>query len=1255
MSKILVLLTIGLLLTIGAILPEPSSAAKQKPLALPLTRDDSQRSRSATKAEETQDQFVRTQTTIEAFESLIAKAQTEGSVRVIVGLRIKSFQPEGKLIESSKINAQRQAIARAQDAVMDRLSTFNLRSVRRFQFIPFAAMTVDAAALEDLKNSSDVFDIQEDVAVPAALAESVPLIGAPAAWAAGFSGTGQAVAILDTGVDKTHSFLSGKVVSEACFSSNTLVSSTLCPNGSTATTVTGSGVNCSSFIEGCIHGTHVAGIAAGKGSSGVTFSGVAKDANIIAIQVFSRFDGFNECKGATPCVRTFTSDQLAGLERVFALRGTFNIASVNMSLGGGRNFSNCDAANQSLKIAIDNLRSVGIATVIASGNDGFKDSISSPACISSAISVGSTGDGTGSTLLDRVSSFSNSASFLSLLAPGDSICSSVPSGLFSNANYCLLSSSGDFALLRGTSMATPHVAGAWAVLKSRKPTATVDEVFAALRDTGVPVTDTNGITKPRIKLDAAINAIGGGNNCPITPIAIGQTLSGALAAGDCRYPTGSNWFSDAYSFNGLAGQQIAISMSSAAFDTWIALIGPNGSQLTFDNDGGGGTNSRIPATTGFFTLPATGTFVIQASSNIENATGAYTLSLSAPSAGVSNNNFANAQTISGSSGSVNGNNTGATKEIGEPFHAGDSGGSSVWYRWQAPASAPVTFVTAGSNFDTLLAVYTGNSVSALTSIISNDDVSFSDLSSRVTFNAVAGTTYSIAVDGFAGATGSITLSWSSGPSGPANNNFASAQVLSGNSGSVTGTNTNATKESGEPDHAGNFGGVSVWYQWQAPSSGTATITTAGSNFDTLLGVYTGSAVNNLFEVTSNDDESFPVVLSSRVTFNAVAGTTYRIAVDGFSGASGSIVLNYSIQSGTTIQFSLASYSASEGAGSATVTVTRFGNVAGASNVNFITSDTAGLQSCTLANGKGSERCDYVTSIGTVRFAAGETAKTITIPIINDVLLEGNETFTIGLNSATGASLASPSTAIVTIVDNDFLAPTSNPIDGVEFFIRQQYLDILNRQPDPTGLQNWINTLAPCPNGGFGEPPTSNCDRLHVAAGFFQSDEFLNRGYWAFRFYMVSYNQRPTYAQFIPDMAQVGGPKSPAEEQASKVAFADAFVLRPEFTARYGTLTGQALANAVLQTAGLPSSTFTVTAGMTKGQILRGIVETAAVANRFLTEGTVSIQYFGFLRRDPDTIGYQNNVNTLNANPNNLRHMIFIFIYSTEYRSRFGPA
>jgi hypothetical protein len=136
------------------------------------------------------------------------------------------------------------------------------------------------------------------------------------------------------------------------------------------------------------------------------------------------------------------------------------------------------------------------------------------------------------------------------------------------------------------------------------------------------------------------------------------------------------------------------------------------------------------------------------------------------------------------------------------------------------------------------------------------------------------------------------------------------------------------------------------------------------------------------------------------------------------------------------------------------------------------------------------------------------------------------------------------------------------------------------------------------------------------------------------------------------MADVGGPKSPAEEEASKVAFADAFVQRPEFLTKYPGLSGQPLANALLQTAGLPAGSYNA-GSQTNGQILRGIAESSAAFNKFLTEGTVSIQYFGFLRRDPDAIGYQNNVNTLNANPNNLRHMIFIFIYSTEYRGRFG--
>jgi hypothetical protein len=145
------------------------------------------------------------------------------------------------------------------------------------------------------------------------------------------------------------------------------------------------------------------------------------------------------------------------------------------------------------------------------------------------------------------------------------------------------------------------------------------------------------------------------------------------------------------------------------------------------------------------------------------------------------------------------------------------------------------------------------------------------------------------------------------------------------------------------------------------------------------------------------------------------------------------------------------------------------------------------------------------------------------------------------------------------------------------------------------------------------------------------------------------------------MAQVGGPKSPAEEEASKAAFAESFVQRPEFLQKYSlTLSAQQYVDALLQTAGLPALSIRqslidgLTGGTkTRGRVLREIVETSEVFNKFLTDGTVAIQYFAFLRRDPDPAGYQNNVNTLRSDPNNLRHMIFIFIYSSEYRGRFG--
>jgi hypothetical protein len=253
-----------------------------------------------------------------------------------------------------------------------------------------------------------------------------------------------------------------------------------------------------------------------------------------------------------------------------------------------------------------------------------------------------------------------------------------------------------------------------------------------------------------------------------------------------------------------------------------------------------------------------------------------------------NDDLANAWYLGGHSGSETGMNVGATLQAGEPAQA-SLGGRSVWWTWTAPATGWVAFDTDGSDFDTLLGVYTGSAVNALTYIAWNDDAL--GTRSRVVFAAVSGVAYRIVVDGYLGAQGNIRLNWgtAAAPTVPPFNDdltAATAIVLRGNSGTTTGSNLNATKQAGEPNHAGNMGGRSVWWVWTAHSGGSVAISTAGSNFDTLLAVYTGSAVNALTHVASNDD--YGSTVQSRVAFTAVAGTTYRIAVDGLRGGTGAV-------------------------------------------------------------------------------------------------------------------------------------------------------------------------------------------------------------------------------------------------------------------------------------------------------------------------------------------------------------------------------
>ena len=415
------------------------------------------------------------------------RALRDGRVRVLLELRLPGGRhlPEGELAPASVV-AQRNDIAATRRQLLARLAGRTHRVLHQYDSVPLVALEVGADALGDLDASAFwVARVVEDALHAPSLPQSVPLVGGDAAWRRGFDGTGVTVAIVDTGVESTHPFLTGKVIEEACYSSTvTGTSVSVCPDHSNTQTGAGSAVPCA--VAGCWHGTHVAGIAAGNGATaGVAFSGVAPGATVMAIQVFSRFDNSTDCGGAPPCALAFTSDIIAGLEHVYALHAVRNIAAANLSLGGQSYTASCDS--DPTKRIIDNLRSVGIATVVAAGNDGLTNALSAPACISSAISVGAT------TKSDAIASFSNVASFLSLLAPGQSIQSSVTGG--------------SFGIASGTSMATPHVTGTWAILKQAAPSASVAQVLSALQGTGVRVGDTRSggsVTKARIQLDQAL-------------------------------------------------------------------------------------------------------------------------------------------------------------------------------------------------------------------------------------------------------------------------------------------------------------------------------------------------------------------------------------------------------------------------------------------------------------------------------------------------------------------------------------------------------------------------------------------------------------------------------------------------------------------------------------------------------------------------------------------------------------------------------
>jgi subtilisin family serine protease len=1046
------------------------------------------------------------------------------------------------------------------------------------------------AAIQALKQQPDVLYAEPNYILHSDLTPNDPRftsgelygltkIGAPTAWNTTTGSTGAnriVVGVIDEGIDKSHPDLGSNIWTNPA---------EIAGNG---VDDDGNGfiddINGYNFADntGTIpaesHATHVAGTIGAIGNNSIGVVGVNWQVGLMSLKFLGGSSG-----DTADAIRA--SNYAKKMRDLWLSSGGTkgaNVRVLNNSYGGG-------GFSQSFLDAVLSLNQSGVLFVAAAGNETQNNDVAphypSNYDAPNVISVAATDS------LDGLASFSNyGATSVYIGAPGAGILSTTPNNSYS--------------VFDGTSMASPHVAGAAALLLAANPNLTVTQLRSLLIFNGDPVSSLSGktITGRRLNIGNAMAALNGNDTTPpgtVTNFHINTQNGRALNVG---------WTDSGD--DGAVGQ--------------AALY-----ELTF-TDGTTGTvlplKRMVPAASGVteavdIKLPyrhTSGTLTLREIDNSGNEGVPATTSVS----------------VSLLEGDPYLTSVGTTQPLstgGTPLSLiGDD-------KLKLNYALPFAFPFFGANYFSVNISTNGNlffSTPPTRPGGDADDVPASRIG-LAKFKMISGLWDDLRTDRRAGDDVYVVT-----PN--ANRIIFRWQTV------TFGNNTPATE-------------LPVSFEIELRSNGTI-LTRYGagaqsSSADIIARVVgIAAAEPEAYAITSHTAEGTLIDLTNapEVTFLPRANSVL-----------------------SSVQFSVPQFTVTESDNPliANLTVTRGGDTSTQASVDYVTSD-----------GSATQKGDYTFASGRLLFAVGETSKTIPILIIDDAFQEGTESFSVTLSNAIGTTIGARNVAAVQIQDNDLSPGATNPLDDPGFFVRQHYLDFLNREPDASGLAFWKNQITSCGSNA----QCIEIKRINVSAAFFLSIEFQETGYLVYKMYKAAYGNLPgapvpvRYGEFLPDSqqialgVQVGIGNWQALLESNKVAFANDFVTRSRFSLLYPTtLTPSQFVDMLIANAGFTATaaerqafinefgTATTTVDTAaRARVVRKIAENATFHQQELNKAFVLAEYFGYLRRNPydppestlDYGGYNFWLSKLNQFNGNFvqAEMVKAFLASDEYRHRFGP-